>query len=475
MASPKSVNILDICMVGAAHDSKSGTETTLEFSPTFFELEYFRLPTSSCLFFFKLTDSNPSFFHSVIIPKLKQSLSHTLLRFLPIVSCLTWPPHSSRPIFAYNSKNDAVSFTVAESDDDFDRLAGNGIREAADSHPYSPQLLATETKAPLLALQVTLFPNKGFCIGMETHHAMFDGKSASMFFRAWAYTCKYIVEKGEAPLLFPEDITPSFDWSTIKDSEGLEEVYLNLWVSMGKKLDSGSESNPRSVKPFSKLDVQPNLLRATFQLTTEDIKKLRESVLNYHHPAETDPTERLNLSTYVLACSYASVCQVKARGGDTDREVYFLWSADCRSRLDPPLPPNHFGDTVLIYHIVCKAGDFMQENGVAIIAKKLSDSIKRMEKGLLEGSKERLGLMLSLGAEVQGIGVSGSTGIQFYNTNFGWGNVVKVELSSIDRAGSFSVMDAGNGSDRRIEIGVALTSSEMEFFDSFFYNGLEIV
>ncbi|KAJ6376712.1 hypothetical protein OIU76_025794, partial [Salix suchowensis] len=80
-----------------------------------------------------------------------------------------------------------------------------------------------------------------------------------------------------------------------------------------------------------------------------------------------------------------------------------------------------------------------------------------MEKGLLEGSKERLGLLFSLGAEVQRIGFAGSTGIQFYNTNFGWGNVVKVELSSIDRAGLFSLMDTGYGSDRRIEIGVALT------------------
>ncbi|KAJ6376714.1 hypothetical protein OIU76_025796 [Salix suchowensis] len=434
MASPKSVNILDICMFfGELKNPSSEQSRHASLRP--------RPSTLVCLSFVDVRFGGGFFDCSAeTIWRLEVE------RLVLVLSSLFGSEVEmgrEGPIFAYHSSNDAVSFTVAESDDDFDRLAGNGIRKAADSHPYSPQLLATETKAPLLALQVTLFPNKGFCIGMETHHAMFDGKSASMFFRAWAYTCKYIVEKGEAPLLFPEDITPSFDWSTIKDSEGLEEVYLNLWVSMGKKLDSGLESNPRSVKPFSKLDVQPNLLRATFHLTTEDIKKLRESVLNYHHPAETDPTERLNLSTYVLACSYASVCQVKARGGDTDREVYFVWSADCRSRLDPPLPPNHFGDTVLIYHIVCKAGDFMQENGVAIIAKKLSDSIKRMEKGLLEGSKERLGLMLSLGAEVQQISVSGSTGIQFYNTNFGWGNIVKVELSSIDRAGSFSVMDAG--------------------------------
>ncbi|KAI9403280.1 hypothetical protein POPTR_001G395700v4 [Populus trichocarpa] len=243
---------------------------------------------------------------------------------------------------------------------------------------------------------------------------------------------------------------------------------------MGKRLESGSDSNPKSVKPLTKLEVQPNLLRATFHLSSEAIKKLRESVLRYH-PEATDPTERLHLSTYVLACSYVSICLVKARGGDADREVYFSWSVDCRSRLDPPLPPNHFGDTIVAHHIVSKAGDFMQENGLAIIAEKLSASINGLEKGLLEGSSERFEMLLSLGPEVRLISVAGATGLKFYNTDFGWGNVDKVELTSIDRTGAFSVLDIGNGSDRRTEIGVALKRPEMESFASFFSNGVEVM
>ncbi|KAJ6950130.1 hypothetical protein NC651_003952 [Populus alba x Populus x berolinensis] len=319
MASPNSVKILDICEVAAAYDhTKSATEKIL--SPTFFELSGLRFPPSECLWFFKLTDSNPTFFHSVIFPSLKQSLSHALLHFLPIVGGLTWPPESSRPFFVYHLNKDSVTVTLAECNGDFDRLIGNGIHEAVESHPYAPHFVATETRSPLLALQVTFFPNKGFCIGMATHHAIFDGKSTSMFLRAWAYTSKYIVEKGEAPRLLPEEITPSFEWKSIQDSKGLEEAYINLWATIGKRLESGSDSNPRSVKPLPKLEVQPDLLRANFHLSSEVIKKLRESVLRFH-PEATGPTKRLNLSTYVLACSYVSICLVKARGGDADREL----------------------------------------------------------------------------------------------------------------------------------------------------------
>ncbi|KAJ6966379.1 hypothetical protein NC652_004062 [Populus alba x Populus x berolinensis] len=278
-------------------------------------------------------------------------------------------------------------------------------------------------------------------------------------------------KKGEAPCLLPAEITPSFEWKSIQDSKGLEEAYINLWATMGKRFESGSDSNPKSVKPLPKLEVQPNLLRANFHLSSEVIKKLRESVLRYQ-PEATDPTKRLNLSTYVLACSYVSICLVKARGGDADREVYFSWSADCRSRLDPPLPPNHFGDTVVVHHFVCKARDFMQENGLAIIAEKLSASIRGLEEGLFEGANERLEKLLSLGPEVQLVSVAGSTGLEFYTTDFGWGNVEKVELTSIDRTGAFSVLDIGNGSDRRTEIGVALKRPEMESFASFFSTGV---
>jgi hypothetical protein len=117
----------------------------------------------------------------------------------------------------------------------------------------------------------------------------------------------------------------------------------------------------------------------------------------------------------------------------------------------------------------------MQENGLAIIAEKLSASINGLDKGLLEGSSERLEMLLSLGPEVRLISVAGATGLKFYNTDFGWGNVEKVELTSIDRTGAFSVLDIGNGNDRRTEIGVALKRPEMESFASFFCNGVEVM
>ncbi|KAG5553438.1 hypothetical protein RHGRI_011353 [Rhododendron griersonianum] len=101
---------------------------------------------------------------------------------------------SDKPIVQYN-EGDAVSPTVGESEDDFYHLSANGFREADKYHHYAPYLLASKTRVPVLALQVTLFPNAGFSIGFAAHHAVFDGKSITMFMHSWASICRLKTRK----------------------------------------------------------------------------------------------------------------------------------------------------------------------------------------------------------------------------------------------------------------------------------------
>ncbi|KAJ6960181.1 hypothetical protein NC653_038271 [Populus alba x Populus x berolinensis] len=96
--------------------------------------------------------------------------------------------------------------------------------------------------------------------------------------------------------------------------------------------------------------------------------------------------------------------------------------------------------------MVAEAKAFMEENGVAIVAEKL---------------------------KVQKFGVAGSTRLGFYGLDFGWGNVEKAEITSIDRTRGFSMMEFGDVSSGGIEIGVVLVRQEMERFASLFVNGLK--
>ena len=161
-----------------------------------------------------------------VLPKLKHSLSLTLQHFLPLAGTLIWPPES-KPIINYK-EGDAVSFTVAESNANFYNLSGNNFVQAVEYHPLVPDLATSHERAKVLALQVTMFPNYGFCIGITAHHAVLDGKSSTMFMKSWAHLCKL---GGNALSLVPE-LTPSFDRMVIKDPAGLEANFLNQWLNL---------------------------------------------------------------------------------------------------------------------------------------------------------------------------------------------------------------------------------------------------
>ncbi|KAI9114781.1 hypothetical protein K1719_014479 [Acacia pycnantha] len=112
------------------------------------------------------------------------------------------------------------SLTVAESDADFNRLSGSDFSEADESRRLVPNLTVSDEKASVMSLQITLFPNSGFSIGIATHHATMDGKSSTLFMKAWAYLCSNLGESSSSSSSssvssLPENLRPSFDRSRL--------------------------------------------------------------------------------------------------------------------------------------------------------------------------------------------------------------------------------------------------------------------
>lgn len=476
MAPPNSVKILELCQVAPACSSTNPSNTEFTLPLTFIDIIWLKFPPAESIFFYELTESSPTVFKSIIVPKLKKSLSHTLVNFLPLAGNLIWPQDSPKPIILC-TPNDAVSLTIAESSAEFGRLSSNEIREAIESRPYIPELCISDTKASVLALQITLFPNKGFSISFVTHHAVLDGKTTAMFIKAWVYICKHQeLEKNDQPPLLPDELIPSFDRSVIKDVAGIETAHLNYWSVMNELV---LKSDRRSLKVLPNMGESgpSDLVRATFGLSREDIKFLRKKVQSQFDSIlkeEQNHSKQMHLSTFVLTCAYTLASMMKAIG-DGSKKVYFLFTVDLRSRsLDPPVPNNYFGNCIAGQHVAAEARTFMEENGVAIIAERFSEIIKGMEiRGFFEGAKERLVDLASLEPGTHCLGVAGSTRFDFYRSDFGWGEPKKVEIASIDRTSSISLLESRDGIKGGVEIGLVLKRHEMETFASLFVNGLK--
>ncbi|XP_047946231.1 malonyl-coenzyme:anthocyanin 5-O-glucoside-6'''-O-malonyltransferase-like [Salvia hispanica] len=397
------------------------------------------------LLFFNHPCSKSHFLQS-ILPQIKHSLSQTLFHFPPLTGKITLPLTSdSDPPFARFSPGDSVSLTVAESDLDFSHLTANHPRNADDFHACVPHLppplqSSDDVVFSVLALQITLFPDQGICLGFTNHHAIGDASSVVQFIKAWAAATKNSAQIENTSLL------PSFDRSAVADPAGLDSHYWNLM----KK--SRAVESPPVTFPLNKH-------RATFTLTADDIRRLKIHVQGRR--PEIRPT------TFVAACAFVWSCLAAAEAAPppADEAEYFCFAADCRGRLRAALPAGYFGNCLAFVKAEAGSGELRGEGGVAAAAESIAGAIERRvynEKGILEGAEEwprEFGELI--GKRL--FGVAGSPKFDLYEVDYGWGRPNKFESPSIDSDTSMSLCKSRDFQGG-LEIGL---SRPRQFLDAF--------
>uniref|UniRef100_I1KWG1 Uncharacterized protein n=1 Tax=Glycine max TaxID=3847 RepID=I1KWG1_SOYBN len=427
----------------------SATQTSL--SLTFFDLFWLRFHPVERIFFYTLPtpQSNPSIFYSKIVPKLKTSLSHTLQHFPPLAGNVVWPNDSPNPIVQYTPGN-SVSFVVAESEADFNHVLDNSPHQASE----------------------------GFSIGISTHHSVLDGKSSTLFIKAWSSLCQTNDDESSessSPSLAPK-LVPFFNRSVIRTPRELGLNFPTNWTEALTKLFPTGNSDGRCLKllPFP-----PRLedeVRARFVLTGADLEKLRKGVLSKWDIVERGTeSEAPRLSSFVLTCAYAVVCIAKAiHGVEKEKEKFaFAFTVDCRARLEPPIPENYFGNCVWGNLVDADPLDFIKEEAFGIVAKSIHSKIKEMlDKGIFHGADSSFSKYESMAKEkVEVFAIAGSNRFGVYGTDFGWGKPAKVEITSVGRGLTIGLAESkdGNGG---VEVGLVLKKNVMDLFATLFRRGV---
>ncbi|XP_062151034.1 phenolic glucoside malonyltransferase 1-like [Alnus glutinosa] len=455
MAPNNSVKVVEVFRVSPPPSSPdSGSPRSLPL--TLFDLIWLRFPPVQRVFFYEISPTNAPFLDS-ILPNLKHSLSLTLQHYLPLAGTLTWPKDSHKPIINY-TEGDSVSFTLAESSADFYHLSGNDFVEAEEYHPLVPHLPTSHEQAQVLALQLTMFSNCGFCVGITAHHAVLDGKSSTMFMKSWAYLCK---QGGDGLSSMPPELTPSFDRTVVKDPAGLEGIFLNQWMNH-------DGPNNRSLMVWE-LKAPPDLVRGTFLLTRPKLQKLRQLITTAVEE-RNEQTQPLHLSTFAITCAYTWVCLAKAEGV-MDTKFLLVITVDARSRLEAPIPGTYFGNCISGRAVVAERNELLGEEGVAVAINAISETVKSLDDGVLRGAENNLPMIFALKTD-RLVGIAGSPRFELYNTDFGWGRPRKVEMISIAKTGAICLTDSRDGAGG-IEVGLFLKKHEMEVFASLFFSGLE--
>ncbi|XP_068304721.1 phenolic glucoside malonyltransferase 2-like [Pyrus communis] len=446
----KSMKLVEICKVAPQY-----VDQEFSLPLTFFDILWLKFPSVQRLYFYEIVSSSKnSFFFDSILPKLKTSLSLTLHHFPPLAGNITWPQDSPKPILSY-LRGDAVSVTVAESDADFHHLvSSNSFNiEAKEYHPLVPQLEVCHEKAAALALQITLFPNNGFSIGTSVHHAALDGKISTMFVKSWAYICKHESD------LVPDELKPFYDRSVIPDPTRIDLIYSNHFLNMDLE-----RPNNRSLMPLQFKAPQPDSVRGCFQFTPTKIEAIRHLVKE-----KKQQQQSIHLSRFCLTYAYAWVCIVKAEEIKSEK-IQLAIAVDCRSRLDPKISENYFGNCIGGRVVVVEREGIFGKDGLVVAVTAISEALEGLDNRLLDGAEAWIEYIQPQADKL--ISVAGSHRFRVYDTDFGWGRPRKCDFISNDRTGAISFSDSKDG-DGSIEIGVVLNKQCMEIFASLFANGLE--
>ncbi|KAK4420497.1 Anthocyanin 5-aromatic acyltransferase [Sesamum alatum] len=396
-------------------------------------------------------------FLETIVPKLKESLQQTLNHFLPLAGNIVHPLNSGRP-FSRFVDGDSVSLTIAESDKDFDYLTVNHPRVADEFYACVPQLppakhTPDDVILPVLALQITLFPNRGVCLGITNHHAIGDASSIVRFIKAWASVNR---SSGD-PKLIDDKLLPFYDRTSVEDPEGLDSSYWNL-IKQSRAVESPPISFPL------------NKVRSTFILTKDDVQKLKHFVL------ERRP--EMHITAFTVTCALVWVCLVKVDAATEaladDEPEYFGFAADCRGRLSPPLPASYFGNCLAFVKAESTHGLLKGNDGFLFAAQSIGEAIQKTvynEKGILDGAENwprEFGKLI--GKRL--FGVAGSPRFDLYDVDYGWGRPKKFESASIDGDSSMSLCKSRDF-EGGLEIGLSRPKEKLDAFAAILTEALE--
>ncbi|KAH0734409.1 hypothetical protein KY285_010116 [Solanum tuberosum] len=454
-------SVIEQCQV-APHPS-GAAELTLRL--TYFDHTWLAFGRNRRLLFYNLPISKPHFVQT-IIPSLKHSLSLALKHYTILAGNLVCPliNSSGYPELRYKT-GDYVSVIFSETTDmNFNYLIGNHPRYAKDFYPFIPQLAEPKDApgvqlAPILAIKVTLFPNFGISIGFSNHHAAFDGNTIVRFTRAWALLNKF---GGDEQFLENNQLIPFYDRSIIKDPN---EQGMAIWNVM-----KTFKVEMRDIIVIPNIDI----VRCTFIISHNEITKLKNLILS----------KRPNLAhvtSFTVTCAYVWACLIKSEATtigekEIDENVmeYFVCAADCRARINPPLPPSYFGNCVMGYVTQTRRIDLIGEEGFTVAVELIGEVIqKRMkdEEWILSGNwfKE-----FSTIDTKRLFSVAGSPKFDFYSADFGWGKAEKIESVSIDNGGSMS-LSKSKDSNGDLEVGLSLSEAQMNAFAAIFTHGLSLL
>lgn len=425
----KNQQVSKVKVTGKSHIKPNKNLGRQECQLVTFDLPYLAFYYNQKLLFYKGADFDD------MVNKLKDGLGVVLEEFYQLAGKLGKDEDGVFRV-EYDDEMEGVEVLEAAADDitiaDLMVEEGSGtlMKELV---PFNGILNLEGLHRPLLAVQFTKL-NDGLVIGCALNHAILDGTSTWHFMSSWAEICR-----GANSISVP----PFLDRTKARNTR----VKLDLALPSTDAAPSNGDATP--------------LREKIFRFSEETVDKIK-SIVNSNPPSDgCKPFSTFqSLSTHIW-CHVTHARKLKPE----DYTVYTVF-ADCRKRVDPPVPDSYFGNCIQAIFTVTAAGLLMEnppEFGAATIIQK---AINAHDANTIDGRNKEWETSPKIfqfkDAGVNCVAVGSSPRFKVYEVDFGWGKPESVRSGSNNRFDGMVYLYQGKGGGRSIDVEITLEAEAME-------------
>ena len=278
----------------------------------------------------------------------------------------------------------------------------------------------------------------GLAMGCAFNHAILDGTSTWHFMSSWAEVCG-----GAASISVP----PFLDRTKSRNTR--------------VKLDLTAPPDPLASKSNGKVKPSPPQLREkVFKFSESDIDKIKSKV-NSNPPSDGSKP----FSTFQSLSVHIWRHVTHARELKPEDYTVFTVFADCRKRVDPPMPESYFGNLIQAVFTVTAAGLLSAnppEFGASAIQKAIENhNAKAIDERNKQWESEPK-IFQFKDAGVNCVAVGSSPRFKVYDVDFGWGKPESVRSGSNNRFDGMVYLYQGKSGGRSIDVEISLEAQTME-------------
>ncbi|TQD99459.1 hypothetical protein C1H46_014933 [Malus baccata] len=369
------------------------------------------------------------------VKKLKEGLEVVLGEFYQLAGKLG---KDDEGVFRVEYGDEMEGVEVAEAAAEEISIADLAVEEGTsalkDFIPYNGVLNLEGLHRPLLAVQLTKLKD-GLAIGCAFNHAILDGTSTWHFMSSWAEICNGSKSISTKPFL---DRTQA--------------------RSTRVKLDHSPPPSNGDVPANGKKD--PNLRERVFKFSEAAIDKIKSTV-NANPPSDGSKP----FSTFQSLSVHIWRHVTQARQLKPNDYTVFTVFADCRKRVDPPMPDAYFGNLIQAVFTVTAAG-LLSANPPEFGASMIQKEIKGHNAKAIDQRNTEWEISPKIfefkDAGVNCVAMGSSPRFQVYEVDFGWGQPEGVRSGSNNRFDGMVYLYRGKSGGRSIDVEISLEAPTME-------------